>query len=119
PMTGAKSRIGRRAHRLLRQTRRQENVIVCSDRGLRDLPDTNLACAKLYAWQQAAIATDAVTWIIINARKEHISGVIVDVAVALVKVEPGRHRPGRSQRQPDFDGYYGWQLKILVPLRRG
>jgi hypothetical protein len=48
-MTGAISRIGRRAHRLLRQTRRQENVIVCTDRGLRYLPDANLACAKLYA----------------------------------------------------------------------
>src|SRR5215510_13110319 len=89
-MTGLISRIGRRAHRLLRQTRRQENVIVCTDRGLRDLPDTNLACAKLYAWQQAPIATDAVTWIIINARIEHISRVIVDAAVALVKAEKGR-----------------------------
>src|SRR5262249_24800924 len=51
-MTGAKSRIGRRAHRLLRQTHRQENVIVCTDRGLRHLLD------------------DAVTWIIINATKD-------------------------------------------------
>ena len=71
-MTGLISRIGRRAHRLLRQTRRQENVIVCTDRALRHLLD------------------DAVTWIIINASKEQISRVIVDAAVALVKAEKGR-----------------------------
>jgi len=71
-MTGVISRIGRRAHRLLRQTRRQENVIVCTDRALRHLLD------------------DAVTWIIINASKEQISRVIVDAAVALVKAEKGR-----------------------------
>jgi len=71
-MTAQISRIGRRAHRLLCQTRRQENVIVCTDRALRHLPD------------------DAVTWIIINASKEQISRVIVDAAVALVKAEKGR-----------------------------